>query len=102
MPTGAPSTDAAHAEDICHYGAVRLRVTGTGNLRMTFYSLDDESSSALVPIVMANTTGREPLRLANFISQRGMLEISTTAINEKFRINRVIIFEKMLWTSYPG
>ncbi len=100
MPTGAGVSSPA--EDIVHFGGVRLRVTGTGNLRMTFFSLDDESSSVLAPIAMSNTTGREPLRLANFISQRGMLEIKTTAINEVFRINRVIIFEKALWTSYPG
>jgi hypothetical protein len=101
MATGAPVSET-HSEDIVHYGAVRLRVTGSGNLRMTFLSLDEDTSSVLSPIVLQATTGREPLRLANFISQRGMLEISTTAINEKFRINRVIIFEKPLWTEYPG
>lgn len=93
---------AVQGENIVHYGGVRLRVNGSGNLRLTFYSLDDESSSALVPIAMQATTGREPLRLANFISQRGMLEFQTTAINETFRVNRVVVFQKEIWTSYPG
>lgn len=79
-----------------------MRVTGSGNLRMTFFSLDDEHSNVLAPIAMQATTGREPTRLANFISQRGMLEIKVTAIDEKFTINRIVIFEKPMWSQYPG
>lgn len=90
------------AEEICHYAGVRLRVTGAGNLRMTLFSLDDERSNVLAPLAMQATTGREPTRLANFTSQRAMLEIKITAIDEKFVINRIIIFEKTVWSQYPG
>jgi hypothetical protein len=92
----------SHSEEILHFAGVRLRVTGSGNLRMTFFSLDDVDSSTLAPIAMQTSTGREPTRLANFISQRGMLQIQTTAINETMRINRIILFAKPIWSQYPG
>ena len=100
MPVNAQV--GAHAEEIVHFGAVRLRVTGSGNLDLQFRSLDDIDTQTLAPIVMSATTAREPVRLANFISQRGMLKISTDVINETFRINRIILFVKPIWSEYPG
>lgn len=90
------------AEEICHFNGVRIRVYGNGNLRMTLFSLDQVNSNVLVPVPMASPTAREPTRLANFVSQRAMLEIKTTAINEMFHVNRVIVFAKLLWTQFPG
>ena len=97
-----PSSIGSRQEDIVHFGGVRLRVTGSGNLDMTFKSLDDVDTQTLVPIIMSSTSAREPTRLANFISQRGRLQISTNAIDETFRINRVIVFAKPIWTQFPG
>jgi len=89
-------------EEILHYGGVRMRVTGSGFLDMSFLSLDEVEVKALVPFTMSATTAREPTRLANFISQRAMLKISTDTINESFKVNRIIIFAKPLWSNFPG
>lgn len=89
-------------EEIVHFAGVRLRVTGNGNLDLQFLSLDNVDTQTLVPLVMSSTNAREPTRLANFISQRGMLKISTDAIDEEFKINRIILFAKPMWSQFPG
>jgi len=100
MPV-APSL-GLKAEEIVHFAGIRIRVTGSGNLDLTFQSLDFIDLSVLAPLAMSTATAREPTRLANFISQRGFLKISTDAINETFRINRVILFAKPIWSQFPG
>lgn len=92
----------SHAEEILHFAGIRIRVTGSGNLDLQFQSLDGVDRQTLSPLVMSTVTAREPTRLANFISQRGALVISTNVINEIFRINRVIVFAKPIWSQFPG
>jgi len=89
-------------ESIMHWNAVRLRLTGTGNLRMTMLSLSSVSSHTLTPLAMQTTTDREPVVLANFISQRMMLKGETTAIDEFMSVAKVIVFTKQLWSQYAG
>ena len=100
MPV-APSI-GSHQEEVIHFAGVRIRVVGTGNLDLEFLSLDNVDTQTLVPLVMSNTTAREPTRLSNFISQRGMLKISTDSINDYFEINRIILFAKPIWSQFPG
>jgi len=88
--------------NISHINAVRMRVIGTGNLNMTLYSLSDEISQPLVPFTMSLTTRIMPTRLSNFMEQMASLECETTEINEYFKINRIIIFTKEVFSSYPG
>lgn len=89
-------------DNIHHYGVVRLRVTGSGNLQLAFTGLDDVVTANLTPIAMAATPGREPRVLANFVGQRARFKIQTTVKDETFRINRIIIFAKPIWSEYPG
>src|SRR5258708_33987592 len=84
------------------FGCVRLRVTGSGNLKMKFQSLDNVKSSSLAPIIMTTPAEREPFKIANFKSQRAFLKLETTELNEIFRINRVVVFVKPLWSQYYG
>lgn len=89
-------------ENINHYGLVRLRIAGSGNLRMRLLSLDEVRTQTLVPLVMADPTNIEPTRLCNFTEQRAQLEIKTTAINEVFHCSKIVVFIKPVATSYPG
>ena len=89
-------------ELVNHFGAVRLRVSGSGNLRLRLLSLDEVKTQTLVPIVMSDPAYIEPTRLSNFTQQRASLEISTTMINEYFLISKIIIFTKPVATSFPG
>lgn len=102
MPKGSALTEGSAGEFISHTTGVRMRVVGAGNLQMTLFSLDDIRSQALVPFVMTAATNIQPFRLANFMEQRTALEIKTTLINEWFRINRIIVFQKPKFTMYPG
>lgn len=87
---------------INHFGAVRLRVTGSGSLQMRLLSLDEVKTSTLVPLTMSTTTNREPVRLSNFNEQRAALEIKTTSIDEIFIISKIVIFTKPVAVEFPG
>jgi hypothetical protein len=87
--------------EIIHFGAARLRVTGSGNLRCSLHSLDDVSNLTLPVIAMSAATDKEPVILANFNNQRGCFEFKTTAIDETFRIDKIMIFVKATASGYP-
>jgi hypothetical protein len=101
MPSTAVS-GLSKGELISHFTGVRMRVVGSGELEMKLISLDDVEEFEMVPFTLASTTNREPFRLANFNQQRALLEGKTDTINEVFRINRIILFCKPLWTDYPS
>jgi len=89
-------------DNILHYGGIRLRVNGTGNLRLTLYGYDKVSSEVLTPVVMTAAPGREKVRLANFKSELALVRLETTAIDETFKINKMMVYVKQLYTSYPA
>lgn len=86
---------------INHYGAVRLRVNGSGSLRLTLFSLDETQTNVLVPIPLQTTTNVEPNRLSNFTQQRAKLQIQVTNLNETFQISKIIVFVKPVAKSFP-
>ena len=102
MGKGAALSELSSGESISHFAAIRVRVTGTGNLKMKVYSLDDVRSKELTPFTMATQTRIIPTRIVNFMEQRAAFELKTTELGERFRINRIIIFMKETFTSYPG
>lgn len=102
MPMGASISEMSGGENITHHAAIRVRVTGVGNLKLAAYSYDDVRSKTLVPLVMQNATRIVPTRLVNFLEQRVSYELKTTEIDEHIRINRIVIFMKEIFTSYPG
>lgn len=102
MPTGAALSEPSSGENISHFAAIRIRVTGNAQLRMAVYSIDDVRSKTLVPLTVTSANRIQPTRLVNFMEQRASFELKTTDIDEKFRINRIVIFSKEVFTSYPG
>lgn len=88
-------------EFITHFTAVRLRVEGTGNLKLKLMSLSDIYEQDLVPYAMT-TTNRQPTQLSNFNQERALLKIETTEINEYFEISKIMVFCKPVATGYPG
>lgn len=87
--------------DIIHFGSVRLRVVGSGNLDLTLISLSETETQDLTPVVMSSATNRLPNVLSNFMQQRAQLEIYTDEIDEVFQIDKVIIYIRPTFTSYP-
>ena len=102
MPKGAALSEVSSGENISHFASIRIRLNGSGELKMRVISLDDVRDKTLVPFQMALKNRIIPTRIVNFTEQRACFELKTTEINEKFRINRIIIFMKEVFTSYPG
>jgi hypothetical protein len=89
-------------EDVInHYGAVRMNASGSGNLLLKLFSLDEVKQSTLLPLVLKAKSDIKPNRLSNFTQQTAKLEIRTTEMDETFNINKVIIFVKPVAKSYP-
>jgi len=97
----ARSSSPSFSGELIHFGAVRIRVVGSGNLQVIFNSLTEVSSAQLANILMSNPTDREPLNLSHFISQRGFLELKTTNLDDNFFITRVVIYIRPVSTGYP-
>lgn len=89
------------AENILHFGAVRLRVQGTDNLQLNLYSLDNAAVTNLKAMPISPLPGIEPTRRCNFKAQRARFKISVSNINEYFIINRVVVFVKPVASAYP-
>jgi hypothetical protein len=102
MPKGAALSEKSSGESISHFAAIRIRLNGNGNLLMKIYSLDDVKSKTLVPLVMQTNNRIIPTRLVNFMEQRASFELKTSGMGERFKINRIVIFMKEVYTSYPG
>jgi hypothetical protein len=86
---------------INHFGAVRLRVTGAGNLKSTLISLDDVFEQSLAQLVMSSTANKFPTLLSNFMQMKAQLKLEVTDINESFEIKEIHIYIKPTYTSFP-
>lgn len=102
MPKGAAVSERSSGESTSHFGSIRIRVDGVGELRLAVFSLGDIVSKVMVPLPMAVKNRYSPTRIVNFVEQRASFELKTINFNEKFRINRIVIFSKELYKSYPG
>ncbi len=90
------------AENILHFAGIRLRINGQGVIIPTLYSLDKIDSTIMNSMTMSTLTAREPTRLCNFVTQRAVLRLETTELNDYMKINRIIIFARPLYTQFPG
>jgi hypothetical protein len=102
MAFGAARTSGSSGENVNHFHSVRFRLQGTGNLQLALFSMDDIRSYTITPLPMSLLTRIEPTRLANLTEQRAALQGKTTVINEFVRINRIVVFVKEVFSSYPG
>lgn len=93
---------SAGVEGEHHIVGARLRVTGSGDLRLSLTDLDEMQTQTLAVLPMQATTRFEPMRLANFQSQRTRLIGTITEISEYFLIGRIIIFAKQVAMEYPS
>lgn len=89
------------AEDILHFGALKYRVKGSGVLRTTLKGLDSVVTQTLATYTMSSSPGIEPVLLSNLNNQRALVRIETTSIDEVFNFNRIIVYVKPIWSSYP-
>lgn len=102
MAIGATMTEGSGGENIQHFSTIRIRAVGAGNLKMKVWSLDDVKKKDLVSLTLSTASRIQPNRLVNFVEQRASFEIWTTDLDEWFRINRVTVYLKEIYTSHPA
>lgn len=102
MPATAARPSGSIGENISHTMGVRMRIVGKGNLICSLRSLEDEKIVVNPnPLVLKESTSIQPLKKFNFMSQRTSFKMQTKKINEWFRVNRIIVFTKTVFTQYP-
>lgn len=99
---GAARSVQSSGDNINHFNAVRLRVNGNGMLKMRIFSLDDAKSRVIADIKMSPNPGKLITKLTNLMTERASLEIKTTSINDYFKINRIILFSREVFSSHPN
>jgi len=102
MAIGAALSEGSSGDNIQHFAAIRIRVTGRGYLQMTVKSLDQVRAKGLVPFTMQDQARIIPTRIVNFVEQRANFELKTTGFDEYMRVNRIVVYMKEVFTSYPG
>jgi hypothetical protein len=89
------------AENLLHFGAVRYRVSGNGELKHELITYDDQVIKELLPLTLNATPGKEPTRISNLITQRTRLKVYTTEFDDDVKINRIILFARETYSGYP-
>jgi hypothetical protein len=102
MSKGASSSEGSGGENIQHFSTIRLRAVGAGFLKMKVYSLDDIKTKDLAFLTLQSGTRIQPNRIVNFVEQRASFEFWTENLDEWFRINRITVYLKQIYTSHPG
>lgn len=82
-----------------HFGGVRLRVMGVGNLNITAYGLDKTLSYAAKDLPITVLPGKEYTRLFDIKSEKCAVSMKTSSINEWFHINKMTLWYIPLWLS---
>ena len=89
-------------ESILHFGALRFRITGTGQMTATVYNLDKTQSFTPNSIQMDGIDGSEPLILTNLNTQRAILRMETNTQGAYFEVSRIVLYQKPIWEDYPS
>jgi hypothetical protein len=87
--------------ELIHFGAVRFRVTGSGDLLLFMHSLDDINVVQLPSLTMISATNKEPVALANYIEQQGFLEFRISGFGNTFTISKLTLFIRPVATGRP-
>lgn len=90
-----------NSENIAHCVAIRMSVSGVGNLITLLHSMNNIKAQFLTDTVLSATIDSFPTKLANFKSQRMCIMINTNLIDEYFIIGKIIPFVKPVATGYP-
>jgi hypothetical protein len=88
-------------EYINHFGAIRTRLKGNGNIKGTLFSYDEVRSDILNPTAMSANTDDPVTILADFTTFNAKLRLEVTEIDEYFNISSILIYVKPVANSFP-
>jgi hypothetical protein len=101
-----PTFETGHIGDdkvmVHYFGGVRLRVTGTGILNLSFLGLDDAVTTFAPSMILSAAPGRFLQSEFSLQSQTGRLKGLTDAYGEKFRITQINIYHNPFWAEEPA
>lgn len=84
---------------INHYTGIRLRVVGSGVLGIIAYGLDRTISYTVKDIVLSANPGKEYTALFEIKSEKCIVSLKTSSINEWFHINKYALYFIPLWVN---
>lgn len=82
-----------------HYGAVRLLVSGVGELIPRFWGLQSVESEPIAAITLSSSPGVERERLGNLSSEQCAVQLDTLNFGEHFKCTKMTLFVKPIWAS---
>ncbi len=86
---------------ISHFGSLRIRAVGTGNLKTTLFTGDNVRNTPLANLALTSTDNKQKSLLSNLTAQKIKIKFYTDSIDEVFNITRVILFTKPTLTQLP-
>lgn len=91
----------AIAQFINHFNAVRLRVTGSGLLKVKILSLDGASFQSATPVTLQPMTDRLITQLLNFRASHAQVELRVEDLDANFTLQGLIVYYRPLEVEYP-
>jgi hypothetical protein len=88
-------------EYVNHFGAVRIRIVGSGNLLSKLQSLDDVYELDLSSAVLSATSNKSITILSNFMQTKAKFRMEINEIDEYFKVDNIMIYIKPTFTSFP-
>jgi len=88
--------------EVFHHGGVRLRVYGSGLLRLTITTLDGAQVTNLTSIQLAPTPGIYPMRTFNAQSEKITIRGQMISIDEYLVVTKMWAFVRQLWLTRPA
>jgi len=87
---------------ISHFGGLKLRVIGSGNLQINLTGEDGSNSQDPPGITLSTNSGAEPDRLINFINEKCSIKLRVSFPGEKFNLSKVTLYARPLWLRRPS
>ena len=88
-------------EGIYHFGGMRLRARGFGDVDVIAVGLDDAQTELSGSISLETAPGREFFKLLNFKNERCSIRLRMADNGEWLLVTKMSLFAKFLWSEQP-
>lgn len=96
---------SAYKEDVAgwihHFGLIKARVIGAGNLQIYTYGDDDSGPLTSVSVALSSAPGGDIERLINHLNERCSVKFRVSLFNEYYVFNRFDLYTKPVYMRRP-
>ena len=96
-----PHETSNFREGTYHFGGIRLRARGFGDIEISGLGLDDIDLGSAGNLAITAKPGHEFFRRLNFKGERCSIRLRMTESNEWLIITKMSLFAKFLWAEQP-